>query len=215
MIDVFEPDSEGGDATRRLNAPAARHLAMVAARLFASRGFDATSVREIVEAAGVAKPMLYYYFGSKEGLARAIVLEPLGELVNQIRGIVSAEEDAVRCLERVIEAHYAFFREDPDRSRFIYAQFFGPPGSRPALDMECEKHDLSGLTESACRRLVADGIVATDRLESLNAMVHGMILVPTLGFLYKNTPLGRELAGSLVRQLLAGFDQRRPSNPTG
>ncbi len=41
----------------------------VAARLFATRGFEATSVREIVEAAGVTKPTLYYYFGSKEGLA--------------------------------------------------------------------------------------------------------------------------------------------------
>ena len=40
-------------------------------------GFDATSVREIVEAAGVAKPTLYYYFGSKEGLAQALLTVPL------------------------------------------------------------------------------------------------------------------------------------------
>ena len=51
-------------------SPAAADIARVAARLFASRGFDATSVREIVEGAGVAKPTLYYYFQSKEGLAR-------------------------------------------------------------------------------------------------------------------------------------------------
>ncbi len=46
-----------------------------AARLFAERGYDAVSVREIVESAGVTKPALYYHFGSKEGLARAVVEE--------------------------------------------------------------------------------------------------------------------------------------------
>jgi AcrR family transcriptional regulator len=46
-----------------------------AARLFAERGYDAVSVREIVEAAGVTKPALYYYFGNKEGLARAVLDE--------------------------------------------------------------------------------------------------------------------------------------------
>lgn len=40
-----------------------------AARLFAERGYDAVSVREIVEASDVKKPTLYYHFDSKEGLA--------------------------------------------------------------------------------------------------------------------------------------------------
>lgn len=44
-----------------------------AARLFAERGYDAVSVREIVSEAGVTKPALYYHFGSKEGVALAIM----------------------------------------------------------------------------------------------------------------------------------------------
>lgn len=44
-----------------------------AAKLFATRGYDAVSVREIVQAAGVTKPALYYHFGSKEGVARALL----------------------------------------------------------------------------------------------------------------------------------------------
>ena len=62
-------------------SPVARHIARAAARLFAERGYDATSVREIVEAAGVAKPTLYYYFRSKEGLAQALFTVPLTNLV--------------------------------------------------------------------------------------------------------------------------------------
>ena len=41
--------------------------------LFAEKGYASTSVREIVSAAGVTKPVLYYYFQSKEGLFQAIL----------------------------------------------------------------------------------------------------------------------------------------------
>ena len=41
--------------------------------LFTNRGYAATSVREIVEMAGVTKPALYYHFESKEGIYLAIV----------------------------------------------------------------------------------------------------------------------------------------------
>ena len=46
----------------------AERIARSAARLFASEGYDATSVRNIVEAAAVTKPTMYYYFDSKEAL---------------------------------------------------------------------------------------------------------------------------------------------------
>jgi TetR/AcrR family transcriptional regulator len=39
-----------------------------ALQLFAARGYDAVGVQEIVEAAGITKPTLYHYFGSKRGL---------------------------------------------------------------------------------------------------------------------------------------------------
>lgn len=91
----------------------ARHIARMAARLFAERGYEATSVREIVEAAGVAKPTLYYYFGSKEGLAKALIADPVDDLVERLRRAVEEEPDPLRSLERVLEAHFAFCREDP------------------------------------------------------------------------------------------------------
>ncbi len=42
-------------------------------KLFSEKGYANTSVREIVELAGVSKPILYYYFKSKEGMFRSIM----------------------------------------------------------------------------------------------------------------------------------------------
>ena len=61
----------GGDARERLLSGATA--------LFASKGYAATTVREIVERAGVTKPVLYYYFRSKEGIYLDLMREPFSE----------------------------------------------------------------------------------------------------------------------------------------
>lgn len=52
-----------------------------AAELFAKRGYDAVSVREIVDATGVTKPVLYYHWKNKEGVARAIIADFFAQVV--------------------------------------------------------------------------------------------------------------------------------------
>src|SRR5581483_8225499 len=117
--------ARGGSGEEAGNA-SARHIARVAARLFAERGYDATSVREIVEAAGVTKPTLYYHFGSKEALAQALVTTPLERLQEAMRRAIDEAADPVEGLAAMLQAKLDFCREDPDRARFFYALFFGP-----------------------------------------------------------------------------------------
>jgi AcrR family transcriptional regulator len=44
-----------------------------ACRVFGERGYAAASVSDVAEAAGISKPLIYNYFGSKEGLYAACV----------------------------------------------------------------------------------------------------------------------------------------------
>lgn len=196
-------------ALRPDTSEVARHIARVAARLFAERGYDATSVREIVEAAGVAKPTLYYYFQSKEGLAKALVWAPLADLVERLKQIVETEADPERCLEQVLEAHFALCRDDPDRMRFLYALLFGPKGSGMAVDTECCKVDLKRWTEAAVRRCAEAGLIPEDRVEGCMTMCRGMIVISTVDYLYGDKPLGEDRARVLVADLLRGFGVRR------
>jgi AcrR family transcriptional regulator len=183
----------------------ARHIARVAARLFAERGYEATSVREIVETAGVSKPTLYYYFQSKEGLARALVTVPLASLVLTMRQIVTTSEDPVAGLEQVIDAQYACCREDPDRGRFIYSLLFGPAASEIASELEPFRDSLISWTESAVRRLAESEIVPRTRVDACCTACRGLIVISTLDFLYRDRPLGGDLAHRQVDDLLRGF----------
>ncbi len=204
-----------GTAIKSETSPVARHIARVAAKLFAERGYDATSIREIVEAAGVAKPTLYYYFRSKEGLAQALLTVPLSGLAATLRQLVTTVEDPIRCLEDVIEAQYAFCREDPDRARFIYALLFGPLGSEVAGELEPFKAELYESTAAAVRRLAEAGIVTRERVEACCSACRGLIVISTLDYLYSDKALGQELAHRQVNDVLRGLGNHSISDDMG
>lgn len=191
--------------------PVARHVARAAARLFASRGYDATSVRMIVEAAGVAKPTLYYYFGSKEGLAQALLTRPLTDLLERLQAILSDEADAEVALEKMIEAHFDFCREDPDRLRFIYALFFGPLGTGLAGEVSQLGERLTASFVDAANRLVEAGRIAPENAGEFERACRGMIIVLTVDHLYKGVETTPGVGPRVVRDLLNGFGLDRPN----
>lgn len=73
-----------------------------ATRLFAERGYDRTSVQEIVEAAGVTKGALYHYFGSKDDLLHEIYARVLRLQTERLDAIAARSEVPVQ--ERLAEA---------------------------------------------------------------------------------------------------------------
>lgn len=68
-----------------------RRLLSHATKLFAKKGFDRTSVQEIVEAAGVTKGAMYHYFGSKDDLLYEIYARVLRAQTEQLEKVVSSE----------------------------------------------------------------------------------------------------------------------------
>jgi AcrR family transcriptional regulator len=66
----------GGDATRK-------RILKHAERLFAKKGIDAVSIRDITDAAGVNSAAIHYHFGSKSGLIEALLERWAGELVER------------------------------------------------------------------------------------------------------------------------------------
>jgi AcrR family transcriptional regulator len=183
----------------------ARQIARVAARLFATQGYEATSVRMIVEAAGVTKPTLYYHFGSKEGLGHSLLTTPMQELAEAMRRVLESGDDPVATLEGIFDAHFRFCRDDPDRSRFVFALFFGPMGACLSGELTSYKEALKALMDESVRRLVEAGHVAAERAESFTSACRGLIIISMMDFLYQGDELGRELAGRLVGDLLHGF----------
>ncbi len=78
-----------------------------AEELFAQRGFEATSLREITRAADVNTAAVHYHFGSRTGLIEAVIARRAGpinaERLRRLDAIEAAHEDALP-LEPVLRA---------------------------------------------------------------------------------------------------------------
>ncbi len=101
---------------------------------FAEKGYAGASVREIVEQAGVSKPVLYYYFKSKEGLFLAI-LEMAENLQKEL--LARVLESAGNVLERLLLLYrwiYAGIDEKRNLYKMIHALIYGPPQGAPDYD---------------------------------------------------------------------------------
>jgi AcrR family transcriptional regulator len=85
----------------------------VAGQVFAEGGYDRASMDHIAALAGVSKPMLYAYFGSKEGLYVAYIERTGGELVQRLVGADRADGQAGR-LRSVIGEFLGFVEEHRD-----------------------------------------------------------------------------------------------------
>jgi AcrR family transcriptional regulator len=183
----------------------ATQLARIAARLFAERGYDGTSVREIVEAAGTTKPTLYYHFGSKEGLAEALLTKPQARLVEQMRSVLATQGDPVVALQDLLETLFDFCREDPDRARLMFAVFFGPMSGGLGARVHSCGCELEDIWSQAVDRVVAAGTLPATRAASFLRAMRGLHTVYILDFLYKDQPLIAGAGAEIVADLLAGF----------
>lgn len=85
----------------------------VAERVFGLHGFHATTMDEIAEEVGVTKPLIYDYFGSKEGLLAATIERARRQLLEAlINAWVADSEQAARDRVRgVITAFFTFVDE--------------------------------------------------------------------------------------------------------
>ncbi len=100
-----------------------------ALELFAERGYDAVGVQEICAAAGVAKPTLYHYFGSKRGVLDALVGERWAPFVAELAGAAEYTGDLPRTLEQVVGLSFGFAAREPVLCRMLLALWFAAPGS--------------------------------------------------------------------------------------
>ncbi len=103
--------------------------------LFCEKGYGGTSVREIVEHAGVTKPALYYYFGNKEGMFRSI-LDWAAEMQENVLDEVIASSGTV--WERVLLL-YDYLLKSVEKYhnlfKLIHGLLFGPPQLFPEYDL--------------------------------------------------------------------------------
>jgi AcrR family transcriptional regulator len=110
-------------ASRRLTAEQRRHqLFAVALELFAQRGFRATTMDDIAEAAGVTKPLLYQHFSSKRALYLELVDSIARDLLTAIRDAVMRADGPRQQVELGFAAYFHLVVSHEAEFRLLYGR---------------------------------------------------------------------------------------------
>jgi AcrR family transcriptional regulator len=105
---------------RRSAAERAEQLIDVAEALFISKGYDRTSIGDIAAAAGVSRPVVYEYHGSKEGLYVAALQRAKRRLMEDYAAALAGLRDPHEILRAAADVWFSFVERDPDRWILLY-----------------------------------------------------------------------------------------------
>lgn len=114
-------EETGVPVRRRLPKDERRGLILEAAgRVFSDRGYEAASLDEIADAAGISKPVIYDHFSSKKELHITLLDSQSRELLDFMTERITSEETAERQLAVGLDSFFEFVETHPYAWRMIF-----------------------------------------------------------------------------------------------
>ncbi|MBP3708055.1 MAG: TetR/AcrR family transcriptional regulator [Clostridia bacterium] len=149
-------------------------------KLFAEKGYDATSVEEITSVVGVAKGTLYYHFSSKEEIFYFLIEEGMKLLQNSIVIKTTQKKSAIEKLKCVILIQLKIIYKYQDFLRIILSQIWG----KEPRNLKCKEYVKQYL--KIVEEIVEQGIKNGEIIESnAETIAIGIFSNTCVSLLYK------------------------------
>ena len=166
---------------RSRNSVKTKASILAAARVeFADRGFEGARVDAIAERAGANKRLLYHYFGNKEELYRAVLLDAYQEIRKGERALSLDQYDQVQAMDRLVRFTFRHFLGNPWFPRLLGTENIENARFLKTLpDIKALHSPLVGQIAAIIERGAASGVFRRDV-----DPVQPYISVAALGFFY-------------------------------
>lgn len=152
-----------------------QRIERVALGLFAAKGVDATTTKDIAAGAGISEGAIYRHFAGKEALIRHLFSTHYEALAGHIDAILDAEEDLDRRVDLSVDFFCDMFDRDPDLFRFILLAQHGRPS-----EMSPETPDPMDSLNRLFQDAIDTGACSIDDANLLAGIALGIILQPAV-----------------------------------
>ena len=148
--------------------------------LFAMKGLNGVSVRELARAADVNISMISYYFGGKEGLYAAVLEEQFATLT-RLEWVDQMEKDTLEKFEMYVRATVSRYRKNPYLLRFYTSELTNPTACfetivKPAIKKVVQVL-LNTFTDGLTHEKFRDGLNPADTVLALVGMINFYFLL--------------------------------------
>jgi len=181
-------------------------LLRAAVDVFDRKGYAAASVREIVERAGITKPVLYYHFGSKEGILVAILEEAARQFQKAVTRAAQRPGSARERLAALCEEIYSLFKQNVPVVRVAHAVYFGPREGLPPFDFNVFDRTLADALHRIVEEGMATGELRRAPIDDVSTLINGVIEVCTDQELNPHvTPIGLDGLHRVLNLIFEGL----------
>jgi AcrR family transcriptional regulator len=181
--------------------PAAQRRLLIeqaAARLFAERGFEETTVAAICAAAGVSKPMLYRHFESKRELQTRLLERRRDELAAApIARFMETDGTLEARLAAMIDAWFEHVEQHPDSCRLLFQDVTGDQAMR---DLQHELRRRQRAADVAMLREFGPPL-PEQQLEPLGEIIRSSLTGLALWWLENRDVARADVVASMLRML--------------
>jgi TetR/AcrR family transcriptional regulator len=175
--------------TKVANPETARRILAAAEAHFAAQGMAGARTEEIATAAHANKAMLYYYFGDKRRLHRAVLENLFRQLRKNVYGREMPEASPRERLWHFIGAYFDFLASHPNYPRLVQREAMGASEHFEWMKREYLRPFLSRLI-----RLVEEGI-ASGELRRVDPKHTAFTIMGTITSYFAAAPVLRSIAG--------------------
>ena len=182
-------------------------LMQAALQLFASKGFEATTTREIAAGAGCAEGLIHRYFDGKAGLLRALVeykiSQEVQDLGDHLEPADSFEEELLQLVDWEVERAW--------KTRDYFRVFIPRAMVDRSLASAMNRAVLSARTKAIAERLTRFPVCASLPPDELEVLIQSVgVLAMAFGFmrptvLGQDRVLAKEMAVNFARLLIRGI----------
>lgn len=164
-------------------------ILLVAEKLFSEKGFDGTSVRDIAKLASINVAMVSYYFGSKEKLLEALVLQRISSMRLHLETLYQEDISPILKMQKLID--YYIIQVNKNRSIYQILHF--------ELSSKKREIDMTAFTEVKRNNLkLIENIVAEGQQQevfqpNINVSLLPTTIIGTLLHFHMNKPYYQEL----------------------
>lgn len=197
-----------------LNDDRPGQLLAIARRLFARKGYNNTSLRDIAEEAKITKAALYYHYPNKDALYERVVIESIQALLDMVSTAVAKERTPTARVRAFMQSS-AMFLETRRDQWIAGSNAFWQDSNGQRRSAAIEQRDAY---EKLLRRCIEEG-VKSGEFRELDAPLAARMLLSALNLTARwHKPSGRltvpEVAAQYCDLALQGMVGRAPVVPS-
>lgn len=142
-------------------------------KLFAEKGYDATSIEDITETVGVAKGTLYYHFTSKEEIFDFLVEEGIKLLQNSVEIKIAKYQNYLDKIKAIILIQIKIVNKYENLINIILTQLWG----KEKRNQKCQKliYDYIDKIEDIVKIGITKGQIKGDDAKIIATEIYGLI----------------------------------------